>query len=324
MNNYIATYFYNDSEDLGAIYGNISLDLYERNIIYWQTVYTLYLSAYLNNRCEDINYILFTNIQNFPFRAEIESLGVIIHDNLLLTHRGNKKWATVKFFFDVLNYIEISNHFKYGDKFVLLDTDVLAQHNSKEIFDFLNLNKRPLTFINAHNVNKSDILHGLTISRLEEICLNVFNVTGSINASIGGEFFGFKKGYIDDVLLIFDKLLGSKYSDELSTEEQILTITNSLIVFSQFPYAICRIWSSLSFIKIPKNIERFIWLHLPSEKEDGLNVLFNRFKSVPANKLDGSNFTKILFEVIPLKSRRYLFFKKIINKVKNYMRLRLF
>lgn len=45
---YITTYFYHDCKDQGASYGNIFLPLDKRNIIYWQTVYTLFFRETLN------------------------------------------------------------------------------------------------------------------------------------------------------------------------------------------------------------------------------------------------------------------------------------
>ena len=315
MANHIVTYFYNDLEELGAVYGNISLPLHERNLVYWQTIYTFYFSSYINNRDHNVVHILFTNIRDFPFRAQIENFGVKVYDNLLLSFRNKQKWATVKFFFDVINYIEASEDFKKDDAFIMLDTDVLAQHSSKYIFDYINSNLNPVVYINARNVQKSGLLHGVSVARLENICRDEFNNTNEIYETVGGEFFGFRKGHIGDVLNSFKKILMPKYELELTTEEQILTITHSVSNFSQLPHAIIRVWTSLSFMKIPKHISRFTFIHLPSEKQDGLNKLFNYTKSMSVINLSTEGFEKLLYKCIPLKNIVFLYILKISARV---------
>ncbi len=82
MKKYITTYFYHDCNEQGASYGNIFLPLDRRNIIYWQTVYTLFFSSIVINKNSGVSYALFTNVAIFPFRDSIEELGVKNYDNL--------------------------------------------------------------------------------------------------------------------------------------------------------------------------------------------------------------------------------------------------
>ena len=82
----------------GASYGNIFLPLEKRNIIYWQTVYTLLFSSIVEKKNSGVRYSLFPNITTFPFRDSIETLGVRIYDDLSLTEGNSCKWATIKFF----------------------------------------------------------------------------------------------------------------------------------------------------------------------------------------------------------------------------------
>ena len=125
MSKYITSYFYYDVDDAGASYGNIFLPLEQRNLVYWQTVYTLFFTSIVQNQHENIKYAFFTNMSSFPLRREIESLGVVIFDDLQLSHRNANKWATVKFFFDVVSYIGDSSYFNNGDSIIMLDTDCI-------------------------------------------------------------------------------------------------------------------------------------------------------------------------------------------------------
>lgn len=319
MTNHIATYFYNDIEDMGASYGNIFLPLNERNRVYWQTVYTLFFSSKIFNKSESITLDLFTNIQDFPYRKEIETLGVRIYDNLVLTSRNHGKWATVKFFFDVVDFIVDSEDFKGEDGILLLDTDVVATQSAQTLFDFLHESDHPIAYVLDQKFHKTHKFHGLDILALENIGAKTFGRAPEIKSLIGGEFFLFRKNTIGTSQRLFSALRKSNYSKSLSTEEQILTIVHGLYPWRSYPNAIHRVWTTIKHFDLPKHPEANIFLHLPSEKEDGLNKLFNLTKDVDPQKLSEADFHLLLNKCIRLDSPISLYISKIANKVMNYV-----
>jgi hypothetical protein len=320
MKKYIATYFYHDCEDQGAIYGNIFLPLDKRNIVYWQTVYTLYFSSIVENKNSDINYVLFTNVPTFPFRSLIESLGVKVYDDLSLTLRNPYKWATVKFFFDVIEFIRRSNDFKDDDAFVMLDTDVVAIKSVKPLFDFLHTSKNAIAYAFDELSGKDKDFHGVNISNLEKIGLSALRYQINIKKLIGGEFFCFNKYQITEFTKYFDAFKNSDYSDQITTEEQILTLINARESWAFYPEGICRVWTTLRVFKIPKKYLNCIFLHLPAEKELALNKLFHATKDIDPNKIKTSDYRLIFYRCIPLNNPYFLYFIKLKSKISIFFR----
>jgi hypothetical protein len=320
MTNHIATYFYHDIEDMGASYGNIFLPLNERNSVYWQTVYTLFFSLKIFNKSENITLDLFTNIQDFPYRKEIEALGVKIYDNLTLTSRNHGKWATVKFFFDVLDFIVDNENFKSEDGILLLDTDVIATQSTQILFNFLHEGDHPVAYVLDQKFHKTHTFHGLDIFALENIGAKIFARPPEIKSLIGGEFFLFRKNTIGASQRLFSALRKSNYSKSLSTEEQILTIVHGLYPWRNYPHAIHRVWTSIMHFDLPKHSQANIFLHLPSEKEDALDKLFNLTKDMDPHNLNEADFRLLLKNCIRLDSPISLYISKIANKIKGYLK----
>ena len=69
MNNYICTYFFYEKNETGSTYGNIFLPIKQRNIIYWQTIYTFYFTAIVINKNNNSRYAFFTNEKVFTGRG---------------------------------------------------------------------------------------------------------------------------------------------------------------------------------------------------------------------------------------------------------------
>ncbi len=317
MKKYIATYFYHDSQDLGASYGNIFLPLNKRNIIYWQTVYTLFFSSIVFNKDTDVNYLLFTNVSNFPFRNEIEALGVKVYDDLTLTSRGSDRWATVRFFFDVIDFVYKNNDFSNEDSIVMLDTDVVAMRDASTLFYYLNTANNAIGYIFERSTDKKPVFHGLHISELKEIGFDLFGNSSEIVNLIGGEFFAFKKSQISEFLSYFHAVNISKYNSKLTTEEQILTLVNAQISWSVFPDAICRVWTTLRVFSIPNDPSNYIFLHLPSEKELGLNKLFSATQNIDPHLMNVQNFHQLFYRCIPLKHPFILYINKLKIRIFN-------
>jgi hypothetical protein len=320
MKKYIVTYFYHDCEEQGASYGNIFLTLDERNLIYWQTVYTLFFSSIVSNKNCDVNLILFTNVADFPCRELIEKLGVKIYDNLSLTNRNPGKWATVKFFFDVIEFIDGHNDFDDDDAFVMLDTDVVALRSATPLFECLGTSKNPIIYAFDEVSDKGQDFHGTSISNLERFGLSAFGKQIDIKKLIGGEFFCFKKLQISEFNKYFNVFKNYDYSTQITTEEQILTLVNAQESWTLFPESIFRVWTTLRVFKMPKKNINYIFLHLPSEKEFGLNRLFNATKNISPCDMTENNFNLLFFRCMPLRQPYYIILSKLTNKIKAYFR----
>lgn len=318
---YITTYFYHDCKDQGASYGNIFLPLDKRNIIYWQTVYTLFFSSIVENKNSGVSYALFTNVATFPFRDSIEALGVKIYDDLSLTARNPGKWATVKFFFDVIEFIGRHTDFDDDDAFVMLDTDVVALRNATPLFDCLQASKNAIAYVFDELSGKGRDFHGINISNLEGIGFSAFGKQMNIKILIGGEFFCFNKYQVSELTSYFRRILyNPNYSSQITTEEQILTLVNAQEPWAFFPEGICRVWTTLRVFKIPKKNFNYIFLHLPSEKEVGLNKLFNATKDIDPHNMTESDFHLLFYRCIPLKRPYVLYLSKLISKIGKYFR----
>ena len=320
MKKYITTYFYHDCKDQGASYGNIFLALDKRNIIYWQTVYTLFFSSIVVNKNSGVSYALFTNVASFPFRDSIEALGVKIYDGLSLTIRNPGKWATVKFFFDVIEFIGRHNDFDDDDAFVMLDTDVVALRNATPMFDYLHASKNAIAYVFDELSVKGRDFHGINISNLEGIGLSVFGRQINIKNLIGGEFFCFNKYHITELTRYFSVFNNPNYASQITTEEQILTLVNAQEPWEIFPEGICRVWTTLRVFKMPQKNLNYIFLHLPSEKEVGLNMFFNATINIDPHNIMESDFHLLLYRCIPLKRPYFLYMSKLISKIGAYFR----
>ena len=320
MKKYIITYFYHDCKDQGASYGNIFLPLDRRNIIYWQTVYTLFFSSIVENKNSGVGYALFTNVATFPFRDSIEALGVKIYDDLTLTARNPGKWATVKFFFDVIEFIGKHNDFDDDDSFVMLDTDVVALRSATPLFDYLQASKNAIAYVFDDLSGKDQDFHGINISNLERIGLSAFGRQMNIKSLIGGEFFCFNKYQISELTSHFRVFNNPIYSSQITTEEQILTLVNAQKPWGFFPEGICRVWTTLRVFKIPKTNFNYIFLHLPSEKEVGLNKLFNVAKDINPHNITISDFHLLFYRCIPLRQPYFFYLSKLISKIGAYFR----
>lgn len=310
MKKYITTYFYHDCKDLGASYGNIFLPLEERNIVYWQTVYTFFFSSIACNQDPDVCFALFTNVKNFPHRDKIEGLGVKVYDDLTMSSRHSGKWATVKFFFDVVDYIANHQNFEDDDAFVMLDNDVVAVRSANPLFSYLDSQSNAIAYPFDFMPNKTHDFHGINLFDLSEFGVGIFGCPAKITRLIGGEFFCFRKDQANNLNNIFSAL---KVSNYLTTEEQILTLIDAHNPWCIFHQSIFRVWTTLKVFKVPKKNHEYIFLHLPSEKETGLNDLFNATKNMKASQMGATKFQDLFYQIIPLDRPHIIYLSKIIK-----------
>jgi len=255
--------------------------------------------------------LLFTNESVFPYRHDIEILGVTIVDDLVLTRKNEGIWSSVLFFFDVINYIKKSKLFIEDDNFILLDTDVLAIKGCNILFDYIDLHNCNLAY--SIGIYDEDFLfHNKKISNLNALSEVFFGESNSnkIKTLIGGEFFGFKKANLTDILRISDYFLN--YSD-LTTEEQILSIINAQLNFCFFNNTIFRVWTSYKFYKVPKD-NNYFFLHFPAEKKFGIFYLFESLKKL--NNNDFLRYSNLVKKYIPFTNKFRLFLFRLYFKIK--------
>jgi len=313
MRKIVATYFYEDTEEKGATYGNIFLDLAERNKIYWQTIYSFYFSLIVNN--SEIDYLFFTNKEEFPFKKKLKSMGVEVISNIELTHRNKSKWATVKFFFDVVSYVSKSKRISNDDLVLLLDTDVICLNSLDSIFNVMTKNKGPY-ILKLTNISETESFHSKPLHKLESIYFQHFRNLIKIKEFIGGEFFGFKKG---DIKLYLEEFESLSSNPELSTEEQILTMSHSFNNFNNINEninAIYRVWTSIRHVDIPKSWRNYNFLHLPSEKSIGISRIYKNIASKNPEEINKQDFMRLFNQCIPLNNRLLLFFRNFFSKFK--------
>lgn len=313
---YLSTYFYHDSTDLGATYGNIDLPLSDRNEVYWKTIFTFF-STSIPFCSEKVQLVLFTNEANFPYRNKIEALGVLIFDDLVLTHRNNGRWATVKFFFDVLFYIDKKDFFLDRDSFIMVDTDVVCLNDFKHIFNQIENSDKPIAY-SLNEKNFENPFHGSTLEKLTAIASELDKHAQPIVDLIGGEFFGFTKNHLKNEINDFRKLLNYDSSKALSTEEEILTIKNSIVKYRIINYHIYRIWTTLHLIDIPKDWAKYSFLHLPSEKESGLLRLFNRLSIVSKSELNKYLITHEINKCFSFNKKWMVYLNIVANKLRKF------
>lgn len=317
MSKYITTYFYQDTEDTGASYGNIFLPFNQRNQVYWQTVYTLFYTSIVQNKENDIKYAFFTNVSSFPFRKEIESLGVRIFDDLNLTHRNYKQWATVKFFFDVIDYIAEGSDFNEDDIIIMLDSDCIATNGATELFNKMARVEEPITYVTSKMIPNDLDFHGLPISKLENIYKESFASEINIKETIGGEFFLFKKNQqLEKIRHQYNKLLNSSYCKSISTEEQILTMINAANKFINIDYSIYRIWTAYKNFDVCEDFNKYCFLHLPSEKSTGLTRLFNHLIKINKSNYNSEALNHDIYSYIPLHNPLKLYAMKTFSNLR--------
>jgi hypothetical protein len=315
--NYLATYFYQDQIDVGASYGNIFSNFEERNLIYWKTIYVFFSTSFVVNKNKQLNYIFFTNQDEFPYKDELESMGVEVISGLKLTNRNDGSWATVKFFFDVLNYITVSDRFLNNDNFILLDTDVVSISDCSTLFEKISRLTRPLVY-EIRTSNLSENFHGLNLKDLNGIYYAYSSRSIKISSLIGGEFFGINKLVLKNYISEFNELSSLRL---ITTEEQVLTLCNASHGFEITANEIFRIWTTVKKIDVPSNWQNYIFLHLPSEKSTGIVALFNFLRAKGLKNITRNNLIFELKYKVGLFNIVYLFFRlfsrKIYSKISN-------
>ncbi len=226
----------------------------------------------------------------------------------------------MKFFFDVIEFIGKHYDFDDDDAFVMLDTYVVALRSATPLFDYLQASKNAVAYVFDELSGKSRDFHGINISNLEEIGLSAFGRKINIKSLIGGEFFCFNKYQITELTRYFSVFKNPDYSSQITTEEQILTLVNAQKPWATFPEGIYRVWTTLRVFKIPQKNLNYIFLHLPSEKEAGLNKLFNATKNIDPHNKTANDFYLLFYKCIPLKRSYFLYLSKLISKIDAYFR----
>lgn len=287
MKRIIATYFYQHEDTDLYEYGNINLDHANHENVYWDTIYVFYKTS-INFNKDKYEHVFFTNKKNFKLRNTLLKLGVKVYDDVTITYKNKKKWAAVKYLFDVMRYIYINKAYSGSDAFVLLDTDVLFISDLKDLFEQV-YHKNLVCYEFETIKGRDQIFHGRSIASLENTAKGLLGRTVLIKNFVGGEFLAFKYSKLKIFISYLDKLLNNKTNTVFTTEEQILTVMRAIGILSPVNNIISRVWTSMQLISIPGSFDDLAILHLPSEKETGLKMLAKKFKEV--DKLNGMLIT---------------------------------
>ncbi|CAH7428072.1 conserved hypothetical protein [Vibrio chagasii] len=297
---YICTYFYQEKAGFKSAYGNITADNEEKNRVYWKTVYVMFRSALKSN--PNCKLILFTNIDDFIYRNEIEGLGVDIISDLEITRINEGKWASVKFVFDVIERIEFGIDFNDEDKFLLLDTDCIIQGSLGTLFKELDgeivAYKQPGVFEPSYK------LHGIPFSSLDSLYQKTYGYPIKSRERIGGEFYAFKKKAISGYSKKISKLID--IDSPITTEEQVWSMHHADIGYYVNHKYIYRVWSSIRYQDIPQDFKDYSILHLPSEKESGISGIFEEL----INK-ETFDLSEVIDKHLTLENKKKLLLRKI-------------
>jgi hypothetical protein len=199
---------------------------------------------------------------------------------------------------------------------VLLDTDVVSTSAAEPLFERLNQLDAPIAYIFSEAGDEMEEFHGINISSLEDVGASMFGNHLKIRDLIGGEFFCFKKRQVNIFLNTFKLFNHAGYSGALTTEEQILTLVHAHRPWQVFSGAIFRVWTTLRVFKIPKKNSAYIFLHLPSEKESGLNKLYHETAKANPYKMSEIEFHELFDRCIPLISPYKLYLSRLLIKVR--------
>lgn len=308
MKKIIATYFYQHDKADTYEYGNINLDPIEHEAAYWNTIYVFYKTSLLFNT-DGYEHAFFTNKKDFVLRNTLIALGVKIYDDVGITFMNEKKWAAVKYIFDVLRYINESEYYSGTEKFVLLDTDILFISDLEGLFKQVSDNNILCYEFDMVN-DENKVFHGLSIDKLKRTTEILLHKPVIIRRLVGGEFLAFEHSSLTGFLLTLDEILNDKTHKIFTTEEQILTVMRGAGFLSPVNNVIFRVWTSLRYVKLPTSFDHLALLHLPSEKETGLKML--------ASKLGA--FSEISGSALRTK-QDFIDILKLNNPIKLYVRI---
>lgn len=224
MDNYLATWYFREDEELGHKYcqvsGQAGTDAF--NTIYWRCVYCFYKTSLLTQK--NIKYYFFTNTE-VPENVEGFNLKHFMDDNeihiikLEYTYMPPMNWCdewwAELFEFDILKYC--------GDiagNWLVLDSDCILRKSLKPVYELIQKDGA-ISYQRDYALNHD--INGLTIKGEREIYEMVFGERADDLQHLGAEFIGIRSDRIGEMLSIYDILWKYSLSRFLEGKSRLIT-----------------------------------------------------------------------------------------------------
>jgi len=303
---WISSWFYSAPDGEKIYYPGVGSDsdTWDYKNIYWNCLYSFYESAVkhcISNSRYEFEFIFFVN-DSLPDDSLYKNgfspikffndrkIRIVKYDPLHVNNTDSlRMFGTTQFalidIFDIASKL-IDN----DDLFMIFDSDCIFVKSIPEIsYEELSLCG---TQILKNHWSPDEVLNGaITNKEFNAIASKFINdLDGPINHYVGGEFFGFKGGKLQDFLSTVKRFyqINSELGSPLNTEEQLFTAVISDMYStgcSESSTYMRRIWTDAEKFRnaMPSDSELSI-LHLPAEKKKGFQLFAeNYIFSAPLN-----------------------------------------
>lgn len=307
--NHIITYFYLEKEDNNNKYGVSTSNLTKKNEYYFRCIVNFFYSSLKYNK-NSKHYFICNEDDNLDFIKNFNFKQFLYNNNIKIVKLNSKyvkpnvRWSGSMFLFDAIEYFKGKEN--PLDNYIFCDNDMLINYDlekAKELtkeFDYM-----------AYDVMhecKKDANTGKWISDFNG--MNPKYMEDSKFIHLGGEFFVLKGNYISKFIEIF---IENKDQPGLCTEEHYLSYLNAYclqgskgILLNDDNSLIRRIWTTFKYSNRRETDADIKILHLPSEKEYGLNWISHYLiKSNTYNK-------EVALEYNGIPKRKLLLYIKLV------------
>lgn len=274
--NHIITYFYLENEDNNNKYGVSTSNLTKKNEYYFRCIVNFFYSSLKYNKnskhyfiCNETDNLEF--IKNFNFKQFLNDNNIELVKLNSKYVKQNVKWAGSMFLFDAIEYFKDKEN--TSDNYIFCDNDMLINYDLDRVKELT----KEFDYI------AYDVMHECKKDENTGEWLGNFNgmnpkyMDDSKFIHLGGEFFVLKGKYINKFI---EKFIENKDQPDLCTEEHYLSYLNAYclqganaILLNDDNNLIRRIWTTFKYNNKRKTDTDIKILHLPSEKEYGLNWL---------------------------------------------------
>lgn len=291
VSNYLITWFYAENKDNESFYpqvGGKSSSFYFQKV-YWKCIYCFFRSAIITNEAS-IEYLFFTNT-NIPTDIDGVNIEQFFRDNNIKVIRKELSkqvpkdwygaWRNQFYIFDILETLK-----DYSGNHLILDSDCIISESLDNVFNAVN------QFGNiAYNVEGNGVhpINGITQSQMRQLYRNFFNVESPCEDLFycGGEIVAIKSALIPQALKVFENIWEKNFiryqnnEFKLNEEAHFLTLIYYRLgilnnIASKY---IKRLWTTKIYDNVKKkDLDKYIILHLLSEKQDGFVKLFHYFQ----------------------------------------------
>ena len=325
MNNYLITWFYAENKDDESFYPQVGgkPSSFSFQTAYWECIYCFFRSAIITNG-SSVKYLFFTNtdiptdidgvnIEQFFLENDIEVIKKDLSKKTPPDWYG--AWRNQFYVFDILETLK-----DYYGNHLILDSDCIIAKSLDEVFE--DINKLGNISYNVEG-NGIHLINGVTQPQMRQIYRDFFNVNSSCEDMFycGGEIIAIKSELIPKVMEVFEDIWDKdfiRYQNKefkLNEEAHFLTlIYYRLGILNNIAAKyIKRLWTTQIYDNVKKeDSDKYIILHLLSEKQDGFAKLFNYFEK-HNNDITNTQMQKTIDSIMLLKSPRFV--RKIKKRI---------